>query len=101
MALAVGGRARRAAHALVACLVVAVCSSAPVEATTPEVEILACATYTAIYGRSPVGLPFDFTGMGNPDEAYDAALRAQRLLPHQARAIQLAAWAAWQRWQQR
>lgn len=53
--------------------------------------------YAAICEKPPNGPPFAFPGLAVADEAYDEALRTQRLAPEQARTIQRAAWTAWQR----
>ena len=59
--------------------------------------LVACSVYAAVYRKAPYGVPFTFPNLAVPDEAYDEALRMQRLAPEQARTIQRAAWAAWQR----
>ena len=59
--------------------------------------LVACSMYAAIYDKPPFGLPFAFPGLAAADEAYDEALRTQRLDAEQARILQRAAWAAWRR----
>ena len=71
------------------------------DGTHPDLHgsyLVACSMFAAIYGKPPFEVPFTFPGLAVADEAYDEALRTQRLAPAQARAIQRAAWAAQQRW---
>ena len=56
--------------------------------------LIACSLYVAVYGKPPVGVPFEFRHLAEPHEFYDAALLAQSLNEEQAKAIQRAAWRA-------
>jgi hypothetical protein len=56
--------------------------------------LIACEVYAMIYGKSPVGLPYNWGPERKTTEVSRRSLETRRLTPEEARLLQLAAWDA-------
>ncbi|HJT16559.1 MAG TPA: hypothetical protein VJ853_04195, partial [Thermoanaerobaculia bacterium] len=59
--------------------------------------LIACSVYALVYGKPPIGLRFDFRGLADKDEFFDAPMLAQSLDRLTADEIGRAAWNARQK----